>query len=67
MGAATHANKDIRILIIGGGIAGLFCALEFQRQGFVPVILESRGSESLAGMFAACTSAILGILLIDCA
>ncbi|KAL8677814.1 MAG: hypothetical protein Q9186_005794 [Xanthomendoza sp. 1 TL-2023] len=30
------------ILIVGAGLAGLFCALECKRQGFSPIILELR-------------------------
>ena len=32
----------IEILIVGAGLAGLFCGLECKRQGFVPVVLESK-------------------------
>lgn len=32
----------IEILIVGAGLAGLFCALGCKRQGFAPVVLESK-------------------------
>ena len=35
-------EPQTEILIIGAGLAGLFCALECKRQGFAPVVLESR-------------------------
>ena len=36
------AEPRINIIIVGAGLAGLFCALECNRQGFAPVVLESR-------------------------
>ena len=36
------AEPRISILIVGAGLAGLFCALECKRQGFAPIVLESR-------------------------
>lgn len=39
-----------RILIVGGGLAGLFCALECTRNGFSTTVLESRVAVQTAGM-----------------
>jgi 2-polyprenyl-6-methoxyphenol hydroxylase-like FAD-dependent oxidoreductase len=37
------------ILIVGGGLAGLFCALESVRNGFRATVLESRAAVQAAG------------------
>lgn len=44
-------NADFRIAIIGAGIAGLACALAFERQGHAPVVLERGPGERGAGLF----------------
>ena len=44
------AKPRIEILIVGAGLAGLFCALECKRQGFVPTVLESRDGIQYAGV-----------------
>ncbi|CAA9957408.1 FAD NAD-binding domain-containing protein [Pyrenophora teres f. teres] len=40
-----------KILIVGGGLAGLFCALECVRNGFNTTVLESRDAIQTAGDF----------------
>lgn len=44
-------NADFRIVIVGAGIAGLACALAFERQGYAPVVVERGLREPGAGLF----------------
>ncbi|KAF2724197.1 FAD/NAD(P)-binding domain-containing protein [Polychaeton citri CBS 116435] len=47
----AHSTATSSILIVGGGLAGLFCALECVRNGFNTRLLESRTSVQTAGDF----------------
>lgn len=40
----TVKNKEIRVVVVGTGPAGLFCALTLARSGMKPLVIE-RGSE----------------------
>lgn len=44
-----HAGANPTILVVGGGLAGLFCALECVRNGFSTTVLESRVAIQTAG------------------
>lgn len=35
-----NSNKSNRILIIGGGLAGISCAIQLKREGFEPMVFE---------------------------
>ena len=37
-----YSNSGISVLIIGGGVAGLYLALECVRQGHNPTVIESK-------------------------
>ncbi|KAL8665037.1 MAG: hypothetical protein Q9202_002593 [Teloschistes flavicans] len=45
------AGRQVEVLIVGAGLAGLFCALECKRQGFAPIVLESRDVVQSVGDF----------------
>lgn len=45
----TKVETRPTILIVGGGLAGLFCALECVKNGFKTTILESRPAIQTAG------------------
>ncbi|EUC44943.1 hypothetical protein COCMIDRAFT_5795 [Bipolaris oryzae ATCC 44560] len=45
------AKSRPTVLIVGGGLAGLFCALECKRNGFEITVLESRPAIQTAGDF----------------
>ncbi|KAL5117796.1 hypothetical protein ACEQ8H_004270 [Pleosporales sp. CAS-2024a] len=47
----NHVEEVPTVLIVGGGLAGLFCALECLRNGFSPTVLESREAIQSAGDF----------------
>ena len=42
-------EKAYDVLIVGGGLAGLFCALECRRHGLRSTVLEARTSSQEAG------------------
>ena len=44
---APHVDADV--LIVGGGMAGLLCALECKKNGFATIVLESKSSSQSAG------------------
>jgi len=52
-----------KILIVGGGLAGLFCALECVRNGFNTTVLESRDAIQTAGKIASQPSTIYTLLI----
>jgi glycine/D-amino acid oxidase-like deaminating enzyme len=45
----NQADGSPTILVVGGGLAGLFCALECVRNGFSKTVLESRAAIQSAG------------------
>lgn len=45
----SPAKTRPTVLIVGGGLAGLFCALECKRNGFETTVLESRPAIQTAG------------------
>lgn len=47
----SSKEPRIEILIVGAGLAGLFCALECKRRGFAPIVLESRDIVQSVGVY----------------
>jgi NADPH-dependent 2,4-dienoyl-CoA reductase/sulfur reductase-like enzyme len=52
----NKAEASPTVLIVGGGLAGLFCALECTRNGFSTTVLEARDAVQTAG---ACLYSVL--------
>ena len=49
--SAVDDHSGGNILIAGGGLAGLLCALECKRNGFSPTVVEAKPSVQSAGKF----------------